>query len=204
MSAAVTTSGALSLCQALVVAHGEQHTNMMLRLCRSVGFGDAAELAISGFDNIDAKRVLYILVHYDMGDEAKLKLVNALRRTERPDVTFAPIILFVPDIPYEAMLNYIEMGFDDVVCLPEKNDVLSARLEKQLNSGHIYVETPAYIGPDRRRMELPDSTHSERTGTSEYTRILIRRVPGEGVNVISRQLHIRGRAMESAVLRPGK
>jgi hypothetical protein len=204
MSAAVTTSGTLSLCQALVVAHGEQDTKMMLRLCRSVGFGDAADLAVSGFDSIAAKRVLYTLVHYELGDAAKLKLVSALRRSERPDITFAPIILFVPDIPYEEMLSYIEMGFDDVVCLPEKNDVLSARLEKQLNSEHIYVETPTYIGPDRRRMEVPGTTQSERTGTNEYTRILIRRVPGEGVKIMSRQLHIRGRAMESGTRRQGK
>lgn len=190
------TTSALSQCHALVVAHGDQHINMMLRLCRSVGFGEAADLAVAGFDRVDARRVLYTLVHYDMGDEAKQRLVSALRRSERTEISFAPIILFVPDIPYEQMLTYIAMGFDDVVCLPEKNDVLSARLEQQLNSEHIYIETPIYVGPDRRRMDVPSPIRPQRTGTGDYTRILLRRVPGEGIAVVSRQLHIRGRAVD--------
>ena len=201
MPVATIASGTLSRCQALTVAHGEQQTNMMLRLCRSVGFSQAADLATASFDAIDAQRVLFVLVHYEMGDEAKQKLVTTLRRSEAIDIGFAPIILFVPDIAYEEVLRYIEMGFDDVVSLPEKSDILHSRLENQLNAEHVYVETASYIGPDRRRMELPGTTHPERRGESEYTRLLIRRVPGHGIQIVSRQHFIRGRGLESVAKR---
>lgn len=201
MNAAVSFSGALSRCQALVVAHGEQHTSMMLRLCRSVGFGEAADLSAVAFDSLEQSRVLYILMHYDLGDEAKEKLLATLRRAERNEISFAPVILFMPDIPYDDVLKYIEMGFDDVVCLPEKNDVLHARLEKQLNSEHVYIKTETYFGPDRRRMELAGTTNAQRTGTNEFTKILVRRMPDEGIKVISRQLFIRGRPAQNGAPR---
>jgi DNA-binding NarL/FixJ family response regulator len=201
MNAAVGLSGTLSRCQALVVAHGEQHTGMMLRLCRSVGFGEATDLSELAFASIEQNRVIYILMHYDLGDGAKEKLLATLRRVERPEISFAPVVLFMPDIPYDDMLKYIEMGFDDVVCLPEKIDVLHNRLEKQLNSDQVYVRTDTYFGPDRRRMEVAGNSHHQRTGTTEFTKTVIRRVPGDGVKVISRQLIVRGRPVESATPR---
>ena len=183
----------LSRCQALVVAHGEQHIQMMLGLCRSVGFTNAADMTKVGLGTVAPGTISYILVHYEMGDEAKKKLIDAIRRAQIGDIRFAPIILFLPDGPYEEVLKYVEMGFDDVVCLPEKRDVLFARLEQQLISEQIYIETPTYIGPDRRRMELPGTVHPDRTGTHQFGKIVIKRIPGDGVKVISRQHFIRGR-----------
>jgi hypothetical protein len=42
----------LSRCQALVVAHGEQHIQMMLGLCRSVGFTNAADMTKVGLGTV--------------------------------------------------------------------------------------------------------------------------------------------------------
>lgn len=201
MPSAVSHSRTLSRCQALIAAHGEQHTKMMMGLCRSVGFTQAADLMQSGLGALTPGTVLYILVHYEMGDEAKRKLIEAIRGAPDFNICFAPIILFLPDGPYEDVLKYVEMGFDDVVCLPEKRDILHARLEHQLISEQIYIQTPTYIGPDRRRMELPGASHPQRTGTHQFGKITIKRIPGAGIKVTSRQTIIRGRALEAGARR---
>ena len=55
-----------------------------------------------------------------------------------------------------------DFGFDDVICLPEKRQILTQRFERQLLTSHLYFRTETYLGPDRRRMERATEVFNRR------------------------------------------
>ena len=182
----------LAHCAALVVAHDEFDSAALISLGQKVGFGVVADF--SHFTNDwSAHRLLFFLVHYGIGIAAKRQLLEKLRRANSINIGFAPIVLFLQDGPADEVLDYIEMGFDDVICLPEDSHVLSARLANQVGQEHIYIETRTYLGPDRRRMELPGHSHPQRTGEVDFTNLTLLRTPEVGVQILRRQLVVRSR-----------
>ena len=138
-------------------------------------------------------RVVLDLVHFAIGMEAKRQLLERVRHAGSVNICFAPVVLFLQDGPGDVMLEYIEMGFDDVICLPENSRIVGARLAAQIGQEHTYVETRRYLGPDRRRMELPSHSRPERTDDHDYTNLTVLRTPEMGVQILRRQLIVKAR-----------
>ena len=66
--------------------------------------------------------------------------------------------------------------------------MLQRRLIGQLSWDQVYFQTQDYLGPDRRRMELPDvPPDSRRTGQAPFTRLIIRRDGDQGARVVRRE-----------------
>lgn len=183
----------LAHCAAIVIAHDEHDTAALVTLGEKVGFGMVSGSSQFSGNDWHIHRVLFFLVHYGIGPEAKRQLLDRVRRASSVNICFAPVVLFLQDGPGDEMLEYIEMGFDDVICLPENSHILSTRLASQLGQEHLYIETRTYLGPDRRRMELPGHSHPERTGEYEHTKLAVLRTPEMGVQILRRQLFVRGR-----------
>lgn len=181
----------LSDCAAIVVAHDRRGGAVLLSLASRVGFGSVTTHEDVVGANKLAQKLLFFLVHYDIGASAKKQLLADLRNSPYDSIRFAPVIVFVPDGPGDDVLHHIEMGFDDVICLPENSHVLSSRLASQIGQEHLFIQTETYLGPDRRRMELPGHSHPERTGGFEHTRITIMRTAEAGVRVVRRQLVLK-------------
>lgn len=183
-------NGLLDTCAAIVVAHDEHDSAALVALGERVGFGSVTPFSESQTDD-PAHKVPFFLVHYGLGNAAKKLLLSRLRSAPTNNVRFAPVILFIPDGPSEEILFYIGMGFDDVICLPENSHILASRLATQLGQEHVFIETRTYLGPDRRRMELPGHTHPDRVGDYEHTKLTIVRKPGIGVEIARRQLFLK-------------
>lgn len=185
--AAVLTDVGLSSCGAIAIAQDDRGSSALLALGRRVGFGTVVDY--SQLAEVDPKLLPFFLMHYGIGDAAKSHLIKKLRSSASAVLRFAPIVLFMPDGPVDEMIQFIEMGFDDVICLPEKSDVLAARLAGQIGQERVFIETPDYLGPDRRRMDL--ATHENpkrRPGGSSHTRLTIIRQPGSGVEIVGTQM----------------
>ncbi len=183
----------LAHCAAIVVAHDEADTAALINLGEKVGFGMVTSSAQFSGNDWHIHRILYFLVHYGIGTEAKRQLLDRVRHAGSVNICFAPIVLFLQDGPGDEMLEYIEMGFDDVICLPENSHIVSTRLATQIGQEHTYIETRTYLGPDRRRMELPDHMHPGRTGDHDYTNLTLLRTPEMGVQILRRQLIVKAR-----------
>lgn len=194
MSASVAVPNLLTNCAAMVVAHDRAGSATLISMGHKVGFGAVGDS--SNFVNDwNVHKLLFVLVHYDLGNDAKQQLLDSIRHAGSTDVSFAPVILFLPDGPFDEILQYIEMGFDDVICLPEKSHVLATRLGKQVGQEHTYIETRTYLGPDRRRMELSGhnpAAHT-RTGDRDHTNLTVLRSPDQGVQILRRQLVVKAR-----------
>ncbi|KKC39587.1 hypothetical protein WH87_05310 [Devosia epidermidihirudinis] len=161
-----------------------------MSLGQRIGFGTVVDH--SDYSQIEPLQLPFFLMHYAISDPAKAQLLHALRRSPQFNVRFAPIILIMPDGPLD-LVHYIEMGFDDVICLPEKAPILTARFNNQLGQEKLFIEAEGYLGPDRRRMAGGDAAN-RRTADTTHTRIIIVRQPGRGVSVLKRQLVLRGRS----------
>nr|WP_295891669.1 hypothetical protein [uncultured Devosia sp.] len=178
-------------CAAVVVAHDERDSAALQALANRVGFGSVSTLTEGPHREDPEHSLTFFLLHFGLGNAGKKLLLSRLRNVPSDNVRFAPIVLFIPDGPSEEILFYIGMGFDDVICLPENSHIVASRLATQIGQEHLYIETRTYLGPDRRRMELPGDTHPERQGEYEHTKLTIIRKPGVGVKVIRRQLFLK-------------
>lgn len=178
----------LAHCAAIAVARDDFDSEALISIGRKVGFGAVADFSHFAGNDWHAHPLLFFLVHYGIGIEAKRALLNKVRRASSVNICFAPVVLFMQDGPGEEAIKYVEMGFDDVICLPEDGHILSARLATQIGREHLYVETRTYLGPDRRRLEPAGHTHPERSGDQEYARLTLMRSPEGGVQVLRRQV----------------
>lgn len=160
------------------------------RFAKATGFGlfmhylDVAELRAR------PAPIIYFLLHFAMPDAEKAETLARLRQYPSPKVRLAPVILITQDCDATTFLNYVQMGFDDILCLPEHSQLLVDRLTRQLNHDIVYIETADYFGPDRRRMEVPGAQHAARLSTAHlHTRLIIHRSMADGPVILERQDH---------------
>lgn len=178
----------LRTCGAMVVAATAADDAALVELGRLIGFG-AVESGLSPTETVASYPVVFFLVHVGLPESAKIALLERLRRSGTDRLRYAPAILMTQDGPAETVLRHIDMGFDDVVIVPERRDVLLGRLAKQLTSPPPYIRTSNYLGPDRRRMEKPeDPGDPRRTGSHPFSRLTIRRDPAIGNMVARREI----------------
>lgn len=178
----------LAYCRAYVVSAGATQDRALTTLAQRVEFGDVRSVFRSEPLPAD-QRVTFFLVDYQLSEPSLRSIIASVRSNRHDVVRYAPIVLFLRDGPYQDMLRFIQLGFDDVIALPDKREVLSSRLRAQLRDDIVYFETDTYLGPDRRRMELPsDPIEFRRTGTTPHTKLFIERDSRAGVKVLRREI----------------
>lgn len=170
----------LSECNAFIIAPSNDEAAQLVSMAERVGFGD---VATSFQPHAMQHGLTFFVLHFRLNDDAMGAVIEQVRHSADDETRYAPIILFTDDCPVDRLLRYIQLGFDDVIALPEKREVLEARLAGQLKAEHVYFETDTYLGPDRRRMELPTHRDERRTGAAPFTTLAIRRDPIQGVSV---------------------
>ena len=157
----------------------------MTGLARRCGFGRIRALGTAG-DGGETSRISFVLVHYLLGDALLGGILRAIR-TSGDLVRFSPVIVITDDCPFEMILAYVEMGLDDVISLPEKKEILIQRFATQIATDHLYIETPGYFGPDRRRMKS-QLVDSRRKGMDGHVRFHFVRNPSSGIEILRHQI----------------
>lgn len=176
----------LGLCDAFIIADGPAQNASLLRLAAKAGFRQSEPVNTVSEHHESAIEVpiKFFLVHYQVEDHAKAALLKHIRQSQDINIRLSPVILFIDDCAVQEILRHIEMGFDDVISLPENAEVLNSRLINQISADHIFIETSAYLGPDRRRMELTEQPpDNRRTGDHSHRRLTIHRDPRLGVSI---------------------
>lgn len=177
----------LAHCVAIVLAKDERDCAALMRLAEKLRFGAVvAHSPILGHDRFD-HRLVYYLVHFDYADEDKRKLLFDLRHAGSVSLCFAPVVLFLRDGSAEDIQAHIEMGFDEVISVPEDGRTMATRLAAQIGHEHLYIETRNYLGPDRHRRDKPGHGQVHRKQGEKHARLTILRTPEAGVHIVRRQ-----------------
>ena len=118
-------------------------------------------------------------------DVAELRPVaDAIRFCPSRQMRFSPLIYFSESPSVETITRCINMGFDDVITMPFTRSRVAERIERQVGQSHVYYETPAYFGPDRRdRVTGPKRPAESRIG-GQFRRLEIVRDLLTGINVV--------------------
>lgn len=193
----------LGQCRAFLVGRTGSQTASLTQIAQRTGFGEIATLNAGRTDDArGANRINFFIVHRHLSSTMMTAVVRSIRLSDDDQIRFAPVILFADDGPLETYLNYIHMGFDDIITLPDKQPVLVQRLTTQLITEQVYFETRDYFGPDRRRMEAPWETDTRRSADPHsHSRYVFSRIPGIGVQIVRTEIFARPELAHAALLR---
>jgi hypothetical protein len=193
----------LGQCRAHLVARTGAETASLAQIARKTGFGEIRELsARRDYSPGEDHHINFFIVHRHLNMTMMAGVIRSIRLSSDDQIRFAPVILFAEDGPFETYLNYVHLGFDDVITLPDKQAVLVQRLTSQLWSEQVYFETRDYFGPDRRRMEAPWETDSRRApDPHSHTRYTFVRLPAVGINITRTEIFAKPELPTGAALR---
>jgi hypothetical protein len=177
----------LAHCVAIVRASNEADGEALMRLAEKLRFGSirahSVRLAPHSFDH----RLVFFLVHFDFDVAARLQVIKAARQSGSVSLSFAPVILFLREAKPDEVQANIELGFDDVINVPEDGRVMATRLASQIDREHLYIETRNYLGPDRHRLDHLRPVQPNRPAEEPHARLTILRTVEHGVQIVKRQ-----------------
>lgn len=183
----------LEYCVANLVARTEGQTKTLEDLATRAGFGETRTvLSRRAFAANEGKCILnFFFIHYLLGANLMKAVISSIRASGDVEIKFAPIILFTADVSFEDYLDYIRLGFDDVITLPEKREMITSRLANQVGHDIEYYETSDYFGPDRRRMEIEPPNGVQRSNVPHsHIKYVFRRNPATGTNLLQRIVNL--------------
>ncbi len=139
----------LGQCRAFLVGRTGSQTASLTQIAQRTGFGEIATLNAGRTDDArGAKRINFFIVHRHLSSTMMTAVVQVDPLSDDDQIRFAPVILFADDGPLETYLNYIHMGFDDIITLPDKQPVLVQRLTTQLITEQVYFDARLFrAGP---------------------------------------------------------
>jgi hypothetical protein len=181
----------LGQCRAFLVGRTGPQSASLAQIAQRTGFGQIEPLTARRH-YVPDKRLNFFIVHRHLNATMMTAVIRSIRLSDDDQIRFAPVILFAEDGPFETYLNYVHMGFDDVITLPDKQPVLIQRLTSQLWSEQVYFETRDYFGPDRRRLESPWETNSRRSpDPHSHSRYSFVRDPIAGIRIVKTEIFVR-------------
>lgn len=183
----------LTHCSANLVARTEAQTKSLEDIAKSAGFGvTKTVLSRRAFAADERSCILnFFFIHYLLGHSLMEAVIASIRASQDVETRFAPIILFTTDLSFEDYLDYIRLGFDDVITLPEKREMITSRLANQVGHDIEYFETATYFGPDRRRMEIEPPNGVQRSNVPHsHIKYVFRRNPASGTKLLQRIVNL--------------
>ena len=146
----------LSQMNALVVDTDPYATEMLARIMRGFGLKNHSS-AFSGGEAIQAvaeKRPDLVLVESRLPDMTGSDVIKRIRREENPLIRHMPLIIMTG----HTVMADIEMarnsGANIVIKKPVSAAILFDRILWAASTDRDFIETPSYVGPDRRFKSL--------------------------------------------------
>ena len=112
-------------------------------------------------------------------------VADAIRFSAARAIRFSPMVYCAEAPSVDTTMACINMGFDDIVALPQSRPSLRQRLARQIGRHMVFYETPGYFGPDRRnRIALPEHPPLAGRAGGSFRRLEIVRNLLDGVSVL--------------------
>lgn len=132
----------------------------MREILKSLLFGlgarkvEEARDAAQAFEALKFSTFDLMLTDYDMVGGTGIDLTRMLRRSESNQNRRIPIIMITGRAEGPVILGARDAGVDEYLIKPLTTASLCQKLEAALTRRRPFIETPAYVGPDRRRKVL--------------------------------------------------
>lgn len=133
----------------------------MREILKSLLFGLGARQVAEAKDAAQALDMLkygaydILLTDYDMEGGTGVDLSRKLRRAENMANRRMPIIMVTGRAEGPVILAARDAGVDEYLVKPLTTVALCQKIEAVLTRRRAFIDTPAYVGPDRRRRDLP-------------------------------------------------
>jgi hypothetical protein len=141
----------LAECASIVIGPVGQRTANLCELAYYLGFGTVTSGRRD--EGAEARPITFFLFNHETPRRAAQQVLQTIRCSTDLNIRFAPAIIFDARLSEAEARWLFTNGFDDVLCSSLSVSDARARLEEQLVRVSDYVETPTYLGPDRRSFE---------------------------------------------------
>jgi two-component system, chemotaxis family, chemotaxis protein CheY len=84
-----------------------------------------------------------------------------IRTTQEEQIRHMRTLVTVEEESEQVMKKLVNSGCDDIISLPFSADDIAARLQRLMRNRGAFIETKAYVGPERRKMDIT-LQHDER------------------------------------------
>jgi hypothetical protein len=137
---------------AYVVGPGDRAWQTLFDMAGTLGFAGVSDYR--GMSQVEQQAgetpVCYFLFSA-LADVRQLRPVaDAIRFASSRTIRFSPMVYCAEAPSVETTMACINMGFDDIVALPQSTSKLRERLGRQIGQNMVFYETAGYFGPDRR------------------------------------------------------
>jgi len=105
----------------------------------------------AAFEELTACVADLVVCDMKMEPMGGLEFVKRLRSDPNNPYRFVPVIMITAYSEQETVANARDAGFSDFMAKPISADVLQKHIQRVLNDTRQFVETPDFVGPDRRR-----------------------------------------------------
>jgi len=133
----------------------------MREILKSLLFGlgvrqlEEARDAAMAFEALRFSAFDILLTDYDMEGETGVQLAGKLRRAQGNQNRRIPIVMITGRAEGPVIIAARDAGVDEYLIKPLTIVSLTQKLEAVLKRRRPFIETSAYIGPDRRRRVVP-------------------------------------------------
>ena len=146
--------GALSI---LIVDDSAAMRAIITTLLRSVGARSLQECA-NGKDALaalSANPFHLMIVDYAMPLVDGVTFVRSVRRLQPHEISMIPIIMITAHGDMERIAAARDAGVNEFLVKPVSSRALLDRVDAVLERPRLFLRTPDYVGPDRRRRDDP-------------------------------------------------
>jgi len=140
----------------LVVDDHQPMREILKSLLFGLGVQQVSEArdAAQAFDMLRYGPYDILLTDHDMAGENGVQLARRVRRNQGPNRR-TPIVMITGRAQGPVIIAARDAGVDEYLVKPITTAALLQKLEAALNRRRAFIETPAYVGPDRRRRRAP-------------------------------------------------
>lgn len=137
---------------AYVVGPGDTAWQTLFDMAGELGFAGVSDYrGISQVEQQAGETPVCYFLFSAVKDLRDLRPVaDAIRFSTARAIRFSPMVYCAVDLSVDTIMAGINMGFDDIVALPQSKPKLLQRLARQIGRNMVFYETPGYFGPDRR------------------------------------------------------
>jgi CheY-like chemotaxis protein len=142
----------------LIVDDNRQMRFLLRCLLRAGGVTDVteAECALHAFDQLYRRRVDLVIVDWMMQGVDGLDFTRMVRRDVKSPNPYVPLLMLTAHTEMSRVAAARDAGVTGFVKKPISARVLFERISSALTDTRVFVRTPTFVGPDRRRGQAPD------------------------------------------------
>jgi CheY-like chemotaxis protein len=119
----------------------------------------------------DIKGIDIVLTDWLMPQGSGVELLEWIRSHESDAIKFLPVLLLSAYTTQKVVTTARDSGANEALVKPVSGGKLAGRILSMIDKPRLFVKTPEYFGPDRRRQDMPFRGEDRRKKTAETIKV---------------------------------